>query len=168
VYHIAHSPPFNTLAMIALLTGIGLVTGTFYLCTRDAHGTVIFHSFRLHGERRRHGRGIRAHGLSAHRTVRVLTDRGDHPCTTPRRPVADDLPSTAQLLRSTVIAAAAAGLILVTVVLPAEYGIDPTGIGRVRGLTQMGSAARVFKNLRPGDDEGVLRRARREQPPGAW
>jgi hypothetical protein len=29
-------------------------------------------------------------------------------------------------------------LLLVTVVLPAEYAIDPTGIGRVLGLTQMG------------------------------
>lgn len=25
-----------------------------------------------------------------------------------------------------------------TVVLPAEYGIDPTGVGRALGLTQMG------------------------------
>jgi hypothetical protein len=31
-----------------------------------------------------------------------------------------------------------AGFLLVTVVLPAEYGVDPTGIGRVLGLTQMG------------------------------
>jgi len=29
-------------------------------------------------------------------------------------------------------------LLLVTVVLPAEYGVDPTGIGRVLGLTEMG------------------------------
>jgi hypothetical protein len=28
--------------------------------------------------------------------------------------------------------------ILVTVVLPAEYGIDPTGVGRLLGLTEMG------------------------------
>jgi hypothetical protein len=28
--------------------------------------------------------------------------------------------------------------ILVTAVLPAEYRIDPTGVGRVFGLTQMG------------------------------
>ena len=44
-YHIAHSPPFNTLAMIGLLTGVGLVTGTFYLCTGDVYGTVVFHNF---------------------------------------------------------------------------------------------------------------------------
>ena len=48
------------------------------------------------------------------------------------------LPSSKQLLRSTIIAIITAAVVLVTVVLPAEYGIDPTGIGRVLGLTQMG------------------------------
>ena len=46
--------------------------------------------------------------------------------------------SPRRLLRSTLIALAVAGLLLVTVVLPAEYGIDPTGAGRVLGLTRMG------------------------------
>ncbi|WP_108259898.1 transmembrane anchor protein [Mangrovicoccus ximenensis] len=54
------------------------------------------------------------------------------------RPSLDELPSSAQLLRSTVIAAGAAVVILVTVVLPAEYGIDPTGAGHVLGLAEMG------------------------------
>jgi hypothetical protein len=36
------------------------------------------------------------------------------------------------------LAAVIAGALLVTCVLPAEYGVDPTGIGRVLGLTQMG------------------------------
>lgn len=49
-----------------------------------------------------------------------------------------ELPSTRQLLRSTVIAAAVAIGLLVTIVLPSEYGIDPTGVGRAFGLTQMG------------------------------
>lgn len=39
---------------------------------------------------------------------------------------------------STVIAALIAILLLVTTILPAERGIDPTGIGRVLGLTKMG------------------------------
>jgi hypothetical protein len=47
-------------------------------------------------------------------------------------------PSSASLLRSTALAIAVAGVLLVTCVLPAEYGKDPTGIGRVLGLTQMG------------------------------
>ncbi|MBA3462785.1 MAG: transmembrane anchor protein [Deltaproteobacteria bacterium] len=53
-------------------------------------------------------------------------------------PPASALPSTRALLRSTAIAAAVATALLVTVVLPAEYGIDPTGIGGVLGLTEMG------------------------------
>jgi hypothetical protein len=47
-------------------------------------------------------------------------------------------PDARKLMRSTLIAAAVALVLLITVVLPAEYGIDPTRIGRVLGLTQMG------------------------------
>jgi hypothetical protein len=53
-------------------------------------------------------------------------------------PTRAELPTSGQLLRSTLIAAGVAGALLVTVVLPAEYGIDPTGTGRALGLTQMG------------------------------
>lgn len=53
-------------------------------------------------------------------------------------PTRAELPSTQQLLRSTLIAAASAVAILVAVILPAEYNIDPTGIGRVLGLAEMG------------------------------
>lgn len=53
-------------------------------------------------------------------------------------PTRAELPSTGKLLRSTAIAALIAGGLLITTVLPSEYGIDPTGIGRVLGLTQMG------------------------------
>lgn len=49
-----------------------------------------------------------------------------------------ELPSSRGLIRSTVIAAAVATVLLVTVVMPAEYGVDPTGIGRLLGLTEMG------------------------------
>jgi hypothetical protein len=54
------------------------------------------------------------------------------------KPTPDDLPSSAQLLKSTGLAAIAAAAILVTIVLPSEYGIDPTGIGGVLGLSEMG------------------------------
>lgn len=53
-------------------------------------------------------------------------------------PTRAELPTTRQLLRSTVIAIISAAAILVTVVLPAEYNIDPTGIGRALGLAEMG------------------------------
>lgn len=49
-----------------------------------------------------------------------------------------ELPSSAKLFKSTIIAIVTASLILVTIVLPAEYGIDPTGIGRLTGLKRMG------------------------------
>jgi hypothetical protein len=49
-----------------------------------------------------------------------------------------ELPSNEKLIKSTLLAAAAAGILLVTVVMPAEYGIDPTGIGNIVGLKKMG------------------------------
>jgi len=48
------------------------------------------------------------------------------------------LPSSLQLLKSTVYAAIAALILLLTIVMPAEYGIDPTGIGNITGLKRMG------------------------------
>lgn len=53
-------------------------------------------------------------------------------------PADRELPSTAKLVKSTVFAAATAFILLVTVVMPAEYGVDPTGIGKVTGLQKMG------------------------------
>lgn len=49
-----------------------------------------------------------------------------------------EVPSTAKLIKSTILAAVTAGVLLVTVVMPAEYGIDPTGIGNAIGLKRMG------------------------------
>ena len=49
-----------------------------------------------------------------------------------------ELPSPRALLRSTALATLAALLVLVVAILPAEYGVDPTGVGRLLGLTQMG------------------------------
>lgn len=53
-------------------------------------------------------------------------------------PTRAELPSTAQLIKSTILALIAAAVILVTIVLPAEHAVDPTGIGRMLKLTQMG------------------------------
>lgn len=55
-----------------------------------------------------------------------------------KKPTPEELPTSTQLLRSTIIAAVSALVILVTVVLPVEYGIDPTRIGKVLGLAAMG------------------------------
>ncbi|MGS4947849.1 transmembrane anchor protein [Meridianimarinicoccus sp. RP-17] len=54
------------------------------------------------------------------------------------KPNIEDLPTPAQLRRSTIIAGIGAVAIGLMVYLPAEHAIDPTGVGRVLGLTEMG------------------------------
>jgi hypothetical protein len=54
------------------------------------------------------------------------------------KPDPSDLPSTGKLLKSTGIAVVVAAGLLVTIVLPAEYGTDPTRVGSLLGLTEMG------------------------------
>jgi hypothetical protein len=49
-----------------------------------------------------------------------------------------ELPSTEKLVKSTVAAAIVAVILLLIAVLPAEYGVDPTGIGEALGLRRMG------------------------------
>jgi hypothetical protein len=44
------------------------------------------------------------------------------------------VPSSRRLLVATLVALLAAGVVLVTVVLPAEYGMDPLGTGEALGL----------------------------------
>jgi len=57
---------------------------------------------------------------------------------TNHKPLESELPSAAQLMKSTIIAIVLAAVILIIAVLPAEYGIDPTGVGKLLGLSQMG------------------------------
>jgi hypothetical protein len=44
VYHLAHSPPFNQPAMIALLTVVGVATSIFFLVSRDLYATIVLHN----------------------------------------------------------------------------------------------------------------------------
>ena len=55
-----------------------------------------------------------------------------------QRPSEKDLPTSTQLLKATVVAIAVAFILIVVVVLPAEYGSDPTGMGKILGLKEMG------------------------------
>ncbi len=55
----------------------------------------------------------------------------------PVSPYQTDPPSGARVFFSVVIAATLAASVLLVAVLPAEYGIDPSGIGSRLGLTQM-------------------------------
>lgn len=45
LYHFAHSPPFNSLRFVVLLTVIGLGTSSFFFVSRDVYGTIVFHNF---------------------------------------------------------------------------------------------------------------------------
>ena len=44
-YHFAHSPPFDTWGMVALLSAVGVATSAFFLASRDVAGTIVFHNF---------------------------------------------------------------------------------------------------------------------------
>jgi len=54
-------------------------------------------------------------------------------------------PSGKRIARSVVIAIVVAAVLLVTAVLPAEYGIDPTGVGRALGLTALRAPSRTIE-----------------------
>ena len=55
-----------------------------------------------------------------------------------KQPTEKDLPSSAQFLKSTIIAIIMIVILFVMVILPAEYGTDPTGVGKLLGLKEMG------------------------------
>ncbi len=74
------------------------------------------------------------------------------------KPNLDELPTTAQLVRSTIIAVVAAIVILVTIVLPSEYGIDPTGFGRATGLAEMGEIKKELSEEAKQDHSSLYRR----------
>ncbi len=59
--------------------------------------------------------------------------------------------------RRVALAVAVGALVVVTCVLPAEYGIDPTGVGRVFGLTPMGEFKRAV-----AEEAAANRRAQQE------
>ncbi len=63
-----------------------------------------------------------------------------------------ELPSSKKLLKSTAIAAVSSVVVLVTCVMPAEYGIDPTGVGKVLGLTKMGE---IKQSLAEESEQGL-------------
>lgn len=63
-----------------------------------------------------------------------------------------ELPSSKKLIKSTAIAAVSAVVVLVTCVMPAEYAIDPTGMGKVLGLTKMG---KIKQSLAEESENGI-------------
>lgn len=71
-------------------------------------------------------------------------------------PLQAELPTSQQLVKSTILAGIAAVVLLFTVVLPAEYGIDPTGIGSVLQLTEMGQVKQQLADEAAADAAGLL------------
>ena len=65
--------------------------------------------------------------------------------TNPVSPFEINPPSSRQLLKSIVIALTGALFVLVFIVLPAEYGIDPTGVGGALGLTALHDSKRTIQ-----------------------
>lgn len=45
IYHFAHSPPFNTIPLVVILSVVGLVTSVYFFVSRDVYGTIAFHNF---------------------------------------------------------------------------------------------------------------------------
>jgi len=66
-------------------------------------------------------------------------------------------PSRKRIATATVVALVIAGILLVTAVLPAEYGIDPLGTGKALHLTDLASAgaARVPEKAAPSPSEST-------------
>lgn len=79
-------------------------------------------------------------------------------------PTRAELPTSAQLLKSTIIAIVSAIAILVAIVLPSEYGIDPTGAGRMLGLTEMGEIKTQLAEEAEADRNRDLQNAMPEAP----
>jgi len=57
--------------------------------------------------------------------------------------------SNRQLWQASGAAALMAALVLTLAVLPAEYGLDPTGLGQKLGLTRLHAAERAAKSMQP-------------------
>jgi hypothetical protein len=79
------------------------------------------------------------------------------------KPKLEDLPTKAQLRRSSIIAGIGAAFIGVAVYMPAELGQDPTGVGSLLGLTEMGEIKQQLKaeaeadaKLHGGDESSSL------------
>jgi hypothetical protein len=43
-YHFAHSQPFNTLAMVLLLSAVGIATGIVFFLGGDLYSTIVLHN----------------------------------------------------------------------------------------------------------------------------
>ena len=66
------------------------------------------------------------------------------------------VPSARRLVTATATAIVVAGIVLVTVILPAEYGIDPLGTGRALGLSALAGGTATEEPVPPPQGEKVM------------
>src|SRR4029079_17768878 len=109
-------------------------------CARLLAHAPKLHSLRLRGERGRDGMRIPAGGLSALR----LRAGGAMSDTVVRESTGD---AQQKIAVAAGIALLVAGLLLVTVVLPAEFAVDPLGVGAKLGLMELGAVGRQVEAL---------------------
>src|SRR5262249_55170385 len=67
-----------------------------------------------------------------------------------------EIPSRGKIAAATLIAALVAGVLLVTVVLPAEYGIDPLRTGAALRLTDLAQASKKPAAAEPGNEGAAV------------
>jgi hypothetical protein len=68
-------------------------------------------------------------------------------------PLPQNISSARALVKATSIALLAAAALLATVILPAEYGIDPLGTGRLLGLTSLAAPSATQPPVPPPQGE---------------
>ena len=64
-----------------------------------------------------------------------------------------ELPSSKQLLRSTLLAAGVAVAALCVIVLPSQYGVDPTGLGALTRTIEIGERRMPLENMAARTDK---------------
>lgn len=69
-----------------------------------------------------------------------------------RKPLPEELPGLPRLRLATIATILIATLLIVLIIMPAERGVDPTGIGSMLGLTRMGQLKAALNEDDAPDD----------------
>jgi len=83
-------------------------------------------------------------------------------------PPVPSAPSTKKLLIGSAVVAAVAAVALVVFILPAEYGLDPTGAGKALGVTKLTEPELNEEQIRGAKRTGVLTLSEQPLQRDAW